>query len=173
MHDPNYTGMSPIMEDLKGLGVLEPLPVDDLSPAKVRILTYHSQWIHFMNSAVCCYFVMLYGLVGFHRVAGLMSAVTGWNTSVFELMKVGERAANLARAFNLREGLGPQDDDLPRRFFTPQDSGPLQGVAPDPEAFRRARDAYYDIMGWPQGRPSPGKLAELGLDWVVPVLEGK
>ncbi|MEE9203235.1 MAG: aldehyde ferredoxin oxidoreductase family protein [Dehalococcoidia bacterium] len=173
LHDPNYTGMSPIMEDLKALGVLEPLPVDDLSPAKVRMLAYHSQWIHFMNSAVCCYFVMLYGLVGFNRVAEIVSAVTGWNTTVFELMKVGERAANLARAFNLREGLTAQDDTMPGRFFSPQASGPLQGVAPDPEAFHRARDTYYDIMGWPQGRPSPGKLAELGIDWVVPVLEAK
>jgi aldehyde:ferredoxin oxidoreductase len=173
MHDPNYTGMSPIMEDLRALGVLEPLPVDDLSPAKVRLLAYHSQWIHFMNSAVCCYFVMLYGLVGFSRVTELVNAVTGWNTTVFELMKVGERAANLARAFNLREGLTTQDDTMPGRFFIPQASGPLQGVAPDREAFHRARDAYYDIMGWPQGRPSPGKLAELGLDWVVPVLEAK
>ncbi len=173
LHDPNYTGMSPIMEDLKALGVLEPLPVDDLSPAKVRMLAYHSQWIHFMNSAVCCYFVMLYGMVGFNRVAELVSAVTGWNTTVFELMKVGERAANLARAFNLREGLTAQDDTMPGRFFSPQASGPLQGVAPDPEAFHRARDTYYDIMGWPQGRPSPGKLAELGIDWVVPVLEAK
>jgi aldehyde:ferredoxin oxidoreductase len=116
---------------------------------------------------------MMYGGVGFQRTAELVSAVTGWNTSVFELMKVGERAATVARAFNVREGLSPLDDTLPRRFFIPQSSGPLEGVAPTEEAVRSATDSYYNIMGWPQGRPSPGKLAELSLDWVVPVLEGK
>ncbi|MDP6510430.1 MAG: aldehyde ferredoxin oxidoreductase family protein [Dehalococcoidia bacterium] len=173
IHDPNYSGMGILMEDLQSLGVLDPLPVDDLSTAKMRLLAYQSLWIHFMNCGVCCYFVMMYGGVGFQRTAELVSAVTGWNTSVFELMKVGERAATVARAFNVREGLSPLDDTLPRRFFIPQSSGPLEGVAPTEEAVRSATDSYYNIMGWPQGRPSPGKLAELSLDWVVPVLEGK
>ncbi len=173
IHDSNYTGMGMLMEDLQSLGVVEPLPVDDLSSAKMRLLAYQSLWIHFMNCGVCCYFVMMYGGVGFQRTADLVSTVTGWNTSVFELMKVGERAATLARVFNIREGLSPLDDTLPRRFFFAQSQGSLEGVAPTPDAVRYARDSYYDIMGWPHGRPSPGKLAELGLDWVTPVLEGK
>ncbi len=171
IHDSGYTGMTPLLEDLKALGILEPLPVDDLSPAKMRILTYHSNWIHFLNSAVCCYFVIVYGSVGFQRVSDLVSAATGWNTSVFELMKVGERAANLTRAFNLRQGLTPQDDNMPQRFFTPQASGPLQGVALDPEAFHKAMETYYEMMGWPGGRPSLVKLGELGIDWVAPLIE--
>ena len=170
IHDSAYTGPTPLLEDLKALGILEPLPVDDLSSAKMRILTYHSLWIHFLNSAVCCYFVMVYGSVGFQRVSDLVGAVTGWNTSVFELMKVGERAANLARLFNLRQGFTPQDDNMPRRFFTPQGSGPLQGVALDAEAFRKATETYYEMMGWPGGRPSLVKLGELGIDWAAPFM---
>ena len=170
IHDSAYTGPTPLLEDLKALGILEPLPVDDLSSAKMRILTYHSLWIHFLNSAVCCYFVMVYGSVGFQRVSDLVGAVTGWNTSVFELMKVGERAANLARLFNLRQGFTSQDDNMPRRFFTPQASGPLQGVALDAEAFRKATEIYYEMMGWPGGRPSLVKLGELGIDWAAPFM---
>lgn len=168
-HDSSYTGPNPLLEDLKALGILEPLPVDDLSPAKIKLIIYNSLWIHFLNCAVCCYFVMVYGRVGLERVAQLVRAVTGWNTSVFELMKVGERAANLARCFNLREGLTVQDDKMPRRFFTPHASGPLQGIAIDPEVFQKAREFYYDIMGWPQGLPSLGKLGELGLEWARPL----
>lgn len=114
---------------------------------------------------------MVYGGVGFQRMADLVRSVTGWNTSVFELMKVGERAANLARAFNLRQGLTPQDDNLPQRFFIPHDSGPLQGVALDPETFQKAKEIYYDMMGWPSGKPSPSKLGELGIDWAAPLME--
>jgi len=171
IHDSNYTGMTPLLEDLKALGILEPLPVEDLSLAKVRMLTYHSNWIHFLNSAVCCFFVMVYGLVGFQRVSDLVSAVTGWNTSVFELQKVGERVANLGRIFNLRHGFTPQDDVMPQRFFTPQASGPLQGVVLDQETFLKAKEAYYEMMGWPGGRPSPVKLGELGIEWAGPMIE--
>jgi len=171
IHDSAYTSMTPLLEDLKALGILEPLPVGDLSPAKIRILTYHSNWVHFLNSAVCCYFVMVYGSVGFQRVSDLVSAVTGWNTSVFELMKVGERVANLGRIYNLGNGFTTQDDVMPQRFFTPQASGPLKGVALDPEAFHKATKTYYEMMGWPGGKPSPTKLGELGIDWAVPLIE--
>lgn len=171
IHDPAYTSLTPLLEDLKALGVLEPLAVDDLSPAKIRILTYHSNWMHFLNSAVCCFFVMVYGSVGFQRVSDLVSAVTGWNTSVFELIKVGERVTNLGRIYNLSNGFTAQDDVMPKRFFTPQASGPLQGVALDREAFHKATEAYYEMMGWPGGKPSPTKLGELGIDWAVPLIE--
>jgi len=169
MHDANFNTQSPLLEEMKALGVLGPLPVGDLSLAKMRLLIYNSVWAHFLNCAVCCYFVMFYGLVGFERLARLVSAVTGWETSSFELMKVGERAANLAQWFNLKEGFTSADDTLPRRFFNPQGSGPLQGVAIDPETFYKAVATYYDMMGWSaQGVPTPGKLGELGIEWVMP-----
>jgi aldehyde:ferredoxin oxidoreductase len=172
VHDSNFCTLSPLFEEMKALGILELLPVDDLSLAKIRLLIYNSLWVHFLNCAVCCFFVMFYGLVGFERLARLVSAVTGWETSSFELMKVGERAVNLARCFNLREGFTSQDDSLPARFFTPQASGPLQGVAPDPETFRKAVAMYYDMMGWsPQGVPSLGKLGELGIEWAMPLMK--
>ncbi|MDP6495615.1 MAG: aldehyde ferredoxin oxidoreductase C-terminal domain-containing protein, partial [Dehalococcoidia bacterium] len=171
MHDSAYSGMSPGLEFLAPLGVLDTLPVDDLSPAKMRLLIYKSLLMHFFDCSVCCFFVMIYGQVGLQRVVDLVASVTGWDTSLFELMKVGERAANLARAFNIREGFTLQDDSIPHRFFTPHASGPIQGVAPDPQAFLRAKEIYYDMMGWPGGRPSPGKLGELGIEWAIPLVE--
>jgi aldehyde:ferredoxin oxidoreductase len=171
MHDSAYARLTPLLEQVKAIGILEPLPINELSPAKIRLLIYNSLWMHFLNCAVCCYFVMVSGLVGFERMAQLVGAVTGWNTSVFELVKVGERAATLARAFNLREGLTSDDDNMPRRFFTPHISGPLQGIALDREAFRKAKELYYDMMGWPRGSPSLSKLAELGIEWVMPLMQ--
>ena len=168
MHDSSYVKMYPLMEELKALGILEPLPVADLSPAKIRLLIYNSLWMHFLNCAVCCYFVMVYGLVGFERMANLVSAVTGWNTSVFELMKVGERAATLGRVFNLREGFTSNDDNMPPRFFTPHTSGSIRQAALNSEEFQKAKQIYYDMMGWPDGVPSTGKLGELGIEWAMP-----
>jgi aldehyde:ferredoxin oxidoreductase len=169
MHDTVYTDMTPSLEMLKGIGILEPMPANDLSPAKMRVLKYYTEFMHMLNCAVCCYFVMSLSLVGFDRITQLVRAVTGWDTTFFELLKVGERAVNLARVFNIREGFTAQDDSMPQRFFTPHGSGPLK-VALDPQAFNEAKETYYDMMGWPNGVPSPGKLGELGIEWTVPLL---
>ncbi|MFC2024118.1 aldehyde ferredoxin oxidoreductase family protein [Chloroflexota bacterium] len=174
MHDHNFTAPSPLMKEMQALGIVNPLPANDLSPAKIRLLIYNSLWVHFLNCAVCCYFVMLYGLVGFSRLVRLVSSVTGWETGSFELMKVGERAVNLAQCFNLREGFTNKDDTLPQRFFTPQTEGPLQGIALDPREFRNAVNMYYEMMGWSsEGVPTTGKLGELGIEWVVPQIRSK
>lgn len=170
IHDVSFVTRTPLLQDLQAFGILEPLPVNDLSPAKMRLLVYYANWQHFMNCAVCCIFVMVSSRFGHDRAAQLTRAVTGWNTSVLELFKVGERAANLGRAFNLREGFTASDDSMPERFFTPQASGPLKGVALDHKIFEEAKEAYYGIMGWPDGFISKGKLWELGLDWVIPHL---
>ncbi len=172
IHDTVYNSLSLPLKEMNAMGILEPLPADDLSPAKVRLVTYYSNWIHFLNCAVCCYFVMSLSRVGFERITQLVSSVTGWNTTFFEILKVGERAVNLARIFNLREGLTVQDDNMPKRFFTPHGSGPLQ-EALDPEAFQKAKETYYEMMGWPDGSPSSGKLGELGIEWAVPVIKKK
>ena len=169
IHDSAYTDVTPSLEMVKGVGILEPMPADDLSPAKMRLLKYYSEFIHLLNCSVCCYFVMSLGLVGFDRLTRLVRAVTGWDTTFFELLKIGERSVNLAWVFNLREGFTAKDDSMPRRFFAPHGSGPLK-VALNPEAFQKAKETYYDMMDWPNGSPSPGKLEELGLEWVIPLL---
>ena len=90
-------------------------------------------------------------------------------------MKVGERCLAMTRAFNIREGLGRKDDVLPQRFFTPLPSGPLQGVSIDKDQFERATETFYSMMGWDRinGRPSQGKLQELGIEWVSDYLGGE
>ena len=113
IHDTVYVSMTGLMEDIQALGVLEPMPADDLSAAKVQLVAHYADWMHFLNCAVCCYFVMSLGRVGFERTAALVRAVTGWNTTVFEILKVGERATNMARVFNLREGFTARDDNMP------------------------------------------------------------
>jgi aldehyde:ferredoxin oxidoreductase len=166
MHDSSYTGLSPLFAEMKSLGIPTPLALTDLSSAKMRLLKYNTEWIHFLNCSVCCFFVMFYGLVGFERVARLVNNVTGWQTTTFELMKVGERALTMARAFNAREGFTGKEDTMPARFFTPQVSGGLKEVALDPEAFQAAIETYYEMMGWPGGSPSLSKLGELGIEWI-------
>ena len=97
----------------KAMGIVEPLPSQDLSAAKVRIQLYGSLWQHALNCLVFCQFVPMAS----DRMADLINGITGWNTNLWEMLKAGERTANLMRLFNLREGFTGRDDRLPSLFF--------------------------------------------------------
>lgn len=171
IHDNLYTVEGPFLENFKSLGILEPLALDDLSPAKVRMVVYHTCWSYLLDCLVLCNFMSF----TYRQVEELVCGVTGWNSTVWELMKVGERCLAMTRAFNIREGLGKEDDLLPQRFFTPLPSGPLQGVSINKDRFTQAKETFYSTMGWDKinGSPSLGKLQELGIEWVSDYLGGK
>jgi aldehyde:ferredoxin oxidoreductase len=96
-------------------------------------------------------------------------AVTGWDTSLWELLKVAERAKALARVINCREGFTAKDDRLPKRLHEALPDGPIAGARVDPEIFRRALRLYHQMEGWdPEtGWPTFAKLAELGIEWAA------
>ena len=82
-------------------------------------------------------------------MAELLAAVTGWNTSSYEIMRYGERRIRLMRAYNLREGIGAADDTLPDRFFDePVPVGPWKGTTLDRAMFAECIRTYYRMMGW-------------------------
>ncbi len=143
-------------------GILTPLRLDDLSAKKVRALIYQMNWRALGNALVMCYFVPWNSF----EQTEIVRAVTGWNTSTFELMKVGERIMNMTRIFNLREGFTSDDDRLPDRFFQPHTSGALAETSIDLEKFSEAKNIYYEMMGWDKnGVPSKIKLDELDIGW--------
>lgn len=110
----------------------------------------------------------LFASLTFPKLVEAVGAITGWETSLWELLKVGERANVMARIFNLKEGFGPEEDRLFRRLHEPLPGGPLKGKYIDPVAFQDAINLYYEMMGWDnQGRPTRGKLIELGLEWLI------
>jgi len=146
-------------------GILDPLPADDLSPAKVRLMFYYTHFSLLKNMLGMC----LFPPFGPNMVVDIIRAVTGWDTSLFELMKASERGMALARAFNAREGFTAEDDTLPDRFFEAFPSGPLEGVSQNREQFQEALNTLYLMAGWdPEiGAPTRAKYQELGLDWVA------
>lgn len=165
-HDTYYVNKeSKAFNDLRSFGILEPVDAADLGLRKVRAFTYLVNWRHFTNCAVMCYFMPF----DFNQVVDIIGGLTGWNISLWEVLKIGERALTMAKAFNVREGLTGKDDSLPKRFFGPFESGPLKGVAVDENAFTEAVRAYYQVLGWDveTGIPTRAKLYELGIGWVA------
>jgi aldehyde:ferredoxin oxidoreductase len=166
--DGAYESEGRSMRDIRRLGVLETMPADSLGPDKVRLTKYVIDWKVFWNCVGLCMF-MPYGK---ERIRDLVRGVTGWNSTLFELMKVGERAMAMSRAFNYRQGLTAADDVPHWRFSTPFESGPLKGVAVPADEIARALELYYQVQGWDDetGAPTAGKLYELGLDWLADLL---
>lgn len=161
------------LPDLVELGILEPVPAVCLGPEKVRQFTYNQMtWNVFNTLGLCIFTAGPYKLLKMSQVAEAIQAATGWNTNLWEIMKLGERTITIKRAVSVREGISRKDDRLPDRFFEPLEGGLLKGRALDREEFERALDLYYDAFGWNRetGIPTPGKLVELGLGWANEIL---
>ena len=166
-HDDAGTGSEAAMERLQmsyGIGG-EPMPPNDLSPEKVRWAAYANTHLVLYNCVGTCYF----HYQPISRMRDLLQAVTGWDLQAFELMKAGERALAMARAFNVREGLTPADDALPSRMYEPLPAIGRDAWSIDRDEFLRALSLYYGMMGWDEGTgvPKAWKLHELGIGWVV------
>jgi aldehyde:ferredoxin oxidoreductase len=89
----------------------------------------------------------------------LLSAVTGWNISEDEILKIGERIYNLERVIMNKFGFDGKDDTLPTRLLKePMPEGPAKGQVADLE---KMKEEYYKLRGWVNGIPTPEKLEEL------------
>ncbi|MEM2912812.1 MAG: aldehyde ferredoxin oxidoreductase family protein [Candidatus Bathyarchaeia archaeon] len=162
MHDTGLVSAGPMLSSLSSLGILEPIPLEDLSPGKIRAFIYYVNWRVLDNSLLICVFLPW----DFNQKTDIVEAVTGWNTSMWDLMKTGERITTMARIFNLREGFTKVDDWLPERFFSPKRDGVLSKTSLDAESLRNAIELYYEMMGWDKrGVPTRAKLEELGIGW--------
>ncbi len=168
-HDPTFEGFGDLPHSFSQLGLLEPVDRLDLGPQKVRAYYYtRTAWDLYNCVGMCDFVGTPIGALTLERLRDYVNAATGWDMSLFELLKVGERAHTMARLFNLREGFTMNDDSLPDRMFEPLQNGALKGKALDRDEFIRARQIYYQMAGWDeQGVPISGRLAELGLSWAT------
>lgn len=157
------------LEDLSPLGITEPVPAEDLSGAKVRLFVY-LQYIWGLHDVIdWCIFTTVpeFRAISLNQIVESIQAITGWRTSLFELLKAGERGVTMARSFNYRHGFTADDDALPERLFEPMRGGALKGHAIDRSQFANALQLYYGMMGWDAGgRPTRAKLEELGVGWI-------
>jgi aldehyde:ferredoxin oxidoreductase len=175
-HDPFLltTLPEPLRERMRALGILETAPLDATGPVKVRLVAITQRFMSLLDSLELCSFCFASGwFFDSEHLVSAVRSVTGWRTSMWELMKIGERRINLMRAYNVREGFTADDDQLPPRVAEPLQGGPTDGNRLDLEAWRLDRSLYYAMMGWDErGIPTAAKLHELELSWVVDELVG-
>ncbi len=162
------------LEDLSPAGVIGPVPSESLGAEKVRLFVYLQYMWGLHDVLNWCIFTAVpeFRALSLNQLAEIVSCVTGWRTSLFELLKAGERGVTMARAFNCRMGFTAADDRLPERFFEPMRAGTLRGHCIDKQQFSEALPLYYGMMGWDEkGVPTRAKLAELAVGWVGPLLK--
>jgi aldehyde:ferredoxin oxidoreductase len=165
-HDPAYAGFHPQGHPLGVLGLIEPLDPLVLDAKKVRAF-FETQkvWSAYNSVGMCDFVGAPLNALELQPMVEYINGVTGWNMSIYELMKVGERNNTLARMFNVREGFTPEDDVLPQRLHEGIGNGALKGQSVDRDEFFAARKTYYEMAGWDPmtGTPTATKLAELGV----------
>ena len=119
------------------------------------------------DSLVMCRFTSErgFGLFVGEPYATMVCAVTGWDVTVDELERVGERIINLERLFNVREGVRRAQDVLPWKVMhEPIPEGPSAGMHCPPAELSTMLDDYYALRGWDaDGVPTRSRLAALGL----------
>jgi aldehyde:ferredoxin oxidoreductase len=163
VHDTNYLENGAGLVRIKPLGLTGPQPLRSLEDKKVEIFYYEVSWQHFQDCAVTCMFFPYQ----YQHLTDALNGATGWQLTIRDILRVGERANTLSRIYNIREGIGAEQDRLPKRFFEPYKSGPLNGVAPAFEQMENARHKYYELMGWDAltGIPTQERVTSLDLNF--------
>jgi aldehyde:ferredoxin oxidoreductase len=96
-------------------------------------------------------------------IVSMLSHCTGLKVAPQDLLKIGERIIMAKRVMNLRLGLTPKDDTLPKHALKPLADGPTGGKVPD---LNRQLKEYYALRGWDPitGHPSQERLRALGVE---------
>ena len=108
------------------------------------------------------------------NTAALMEAVTGMVYTPDEVLQVGERVANVAKAFNMREGFSRADDTLPTRLMDEAlKGGESKGHKVSRQELDQMLTEYYTERGWDpvSGALLRPKLEELGLAYIADQLK--
>jgi aldehyde:ferredoxin oxidoreductase len=122
--------------------------------------------VHVVNAAGLCLFGYL--SYDFDSVPDQLTAVTGWDFDMEEVLRTGMRIGTMRHAFNLREGHNPLTRNVPGRLIgdPPIDKGELEGVTVDIETLNRE---YLARCGWDAHTtiPSEQTLRDLGMAFLV------
>jgi len=148
--------------------IRDPLVAD---PQESRVLINMENALSVLDALGGCKFMGIVLSAG--EIVDLVQAATGWDFDLDEFRMCGDRLQTMARAYSVREGLRRDQDILPRRLMLdPLPDGPAQGMVLDHASMEKMKDTYYELRGWDvaSGVPTPAKLHELDLDYMIPQL---
>lgn len=115
-----------------------------------------------LNSLTMCIVYFYDAGISLTDHVNILNAVTAWDLTPQEALKMGERIVCLQQMFNLENGLVPEKENImPERFTTAHKEGDAKGqIVPWQDILKE----YWETKGWVKGVPAKEKLVELGLD---------
>ncbi|MGD0021400.1 MAG: aldehyde ferredoxin oxidoreductase family protein [Smithellaceae bacterium] len=110
------------------------------------------------DSLGICHFAQ----IPFNLLIDMINASTGWNTTMDELLKAGERTFQLQRALSNKLGITAKDDVMPELALRPIPDGGQEGHVPN---MVKMLPEYYAVRDWDKttGKPSKKRLESLGM----------
>ena len=95
----------------------------DRIEGKARMFAEWEDRLTFFDSLILCRFYR--DLYQWEQLAEMVKGVTGLDLDTEKMRSIAGAISDATRHFNLREGLTPEDDKLPKRFY----DEPLPAVA--------------------------------------------
>ena len=102
------------------LGFIEAQPARSLNDEKMRQFYILEKITSFEKVIGYCFFGPApRSYILLEEMVESVNDAAGWDLSLDDILEIGERATNLARVFNAREGFTRKDDTLPERCSAP------------------------------------------------------
>jgi aldehyde:ferredoxin oxidoreductase len=179
-HDPRFTPGLAVTYALTATpgrhtqgGELLPPPGMELKPVDKYVYSGQAEnhWklvttMDVCNAAGLCMFGYLSYPV--QAIPDQLNAVTGWDMTMEDIYKTGERIYTMRHLFNLREGQNPLERNIPQRMIgePPLTEGNVKGVTVDIQSLTRE---YLQQLDWDAHTtiPSEARLRELGMTFAV------
>ena len=127
-------------------GIVDP----DEVAGKARTFTEWEDRLTIFDTLILCRFYR--DLYQWEELSAILKAATGMNFDKDQMRSVAAETTDNTRRFNLREGLTPEDDRIPGRFF--REALPETGKVITEKQMERLMTDYYHERGW-SGRGEP------------------
>jgi aldehyde:ferredoxin oxidoreductase len=154
------TGQGPATE----LGII---PGDrfENSEEKGAITARAQAWRSIYNALIVCHFMN----PGASQIQKALTAATGWEYSLDDLLLAGKRIFTIKRMLNIRLGSSAEDDRLPEFMLKSFPAGGTTGFVPDLKILLKGA---YSEHGWDpiNGLPTTDTLKAYGLEFTIPDL---
>jgi aldehyde:ferredoxin oxidoreductase len=129
-------------------GMVDP----EMIEGKAAIFTEWEDRLTLFDTLVLCRFYR--DLYQWEPLATMIHAAAGLDLDTEDMRRIAARVTDDARRFNLREGLTPEDDLLPKRFH--REALPETGKVITEAQMAQMLKEYYQARGWNQnGEPPP------------------
>jgi aldehyde:ferredoxin oxidoreductase len=132
-------------------GIVDP----EVIPGKAAIFCEWEDRLTIFDTFVLCRFFR--DLYQWDELITILEGIIGIRFSVAELREIARQVTDDTRLFNLREGLQPEDDHLPKRFYREVLEETGKGISEE-QMVTMLRE-YYLARGWDDKGNPPSMLA--------------